>query len=169
MKTPHPPLPFPSELDEEVAERPEEVGLTVSALPDGEPETLYGRLSATPKKTRAHKCDRKDGECRVHEIEGTAPGKWVQAVEGEAKCFKSDDSPTGFIRWQETGPCKTFSTQRHRLPAGARVSHVTTRFGLLPKDHGVVHWFEEDGHVVIRPAMDDHDLDLEAHLEDPDG
>ncbi len=114
-----------------------------------------------------HCCHHANAETRAHDIPGSAPGRWVQCQRGELGATESGDVPGSWVRWQVTGPAQTFTTQRHELPPGAaeRISEVTSRLGPLPRDEGIVHWLIEDGHLVIRPALD-IDLGIEVHFDE---
>lgn len=113
---------------------------------------------------KRHCCDHSLAEKRTRALDGTAPGRWAACAESEAGAVQRDD---GWVRWVETGAPKTYSTHKHPLPEGvaSRITHVTTRFGSLPHGAGVVHWLIEDGHLVVRPALD-IDLGIEVHLRD---
>ncbi len=132
---------------------------------DRAPDTL----PAPPeRKLRVHKCEHSKAERRETVLEGTAPGRWEPCKAGTEGAFC--DSEGRWQRWRKTGAEKRFSVHVHALPPGnaKKVSHVTTRFGLLPPE-GIVNWRVEDGNLVISPAIDGIDLGLEVHLEDGDG
>jgi hypothetical protein len=136
-----------------------------------EEDKVPDTLPAPPeRKLRCHKCDHSKAEKRETVLDGTAPGRWEPCKEGTEGAFC--DSEGRWQKWKKTGAEKKFSVHVHKLAPGdaEKISHVTTRFGLLPRDHGVVHWtVDDDGHLVVRPALPDHDLDLQVHLEDGDG
>lgn len=114
-----------------------------------------------------HRCLHAKAETRTHEIPGSASGRWVTCSASEPGAVQNGDAPGSWHRWEVTGSPKSYTTHKHVLPAGAaeRISHVTTRFGHLPQGAGVVHWVIEDGHLIVRPALD-LDLGIEAHLRD---
>jgi hypothetical protein len=135
-----------------------------------EPQTRPDTPSTLPppeRKLRCHKCCHEKAVQREVVLEGTAPGRWLPAREGEEGAFCDPDGR--WQRWHKTGKEAKFTVHVHELAPGdaEKISHVTTRFGHLPRDFGVVHWTVDDnGHLVVRPALPDHDLDLQVHIDD---
>ena len=102
------------------------------------------------KKPKIHICKHIERECKVHEIEGTAP-----------MVFNKQQQ-----KMIVNGPSVTISHDVYKLPPGSVVKEVNSQFGPVPKGSGVVSWsLNEDGDLVIRPSME-VDLKLEIHLED---
>jgi hypothetical protein len=116
-----------------------------------------------------HRCEHAHAEKHTRDIPGSAPGRWVQCTKNDDGARESGDAPGTFVRWVVTGAHKTISAHRHRLPEGVadRIKHVTTRFGHLPQGSGVLSWSIEDGHLIVRPAVD-VDLGIELHLDEAD-